>query len=81
MNLRELRIERARYGKNEGQLVGSIKFDNELGEVSLKLTKEHCDKIFRVCADGVLATAKSAADEMTCSVIEHKAKLETDSVE
>ena len=81
MNLRELRIQRMTYGEYTGELKGYIRFDNEIGQVSLNLTPEHCDELFRICADGILATAKSAADEMTCSVLEHQAKLESDNVE
>jgi uncharacterized protein YutE (UPF0331/DUF86 family) len=76
MNLVELRIERERYGKNQGQHTGKIVFDNKNGEVSLRLTPEHVEKIFQLCADAIIDTAKTAASDMTCSVLEHQKSIE-----
>lgn len=76
MNLVDLEIERERFGKNKGQFRGKIKFDNEHGEVSLRLTQKHIDSIFEVCADAIVSTAKDAAREMTCAVIEHQKSIE-----
>ena len=76
MQLRKLKIERSWYGKNEGQYVGEIEFDNELGQVALKLTHERCEELFSICADGIVETAKKAAEEMTCAIIEHQSVLE-----
>lgn len=75
MNLVKLEIERIKYGENEGQFTGFIKFDNELGEVAISLTEKRCEDLFRVCADGIVETAKEAATELTCTVIEHQKKL------
>ena len=76
MKLNTLKIERERWGKNEGKFTGSIKFDNELGEISVNLSPEQCDKLFAVIAEGIIDTAKEAANELTVSVIEHKESLE-----
>jgi len=76
MQLKELKIERKTWGKDEGKHVGKASFDNELGLVAIKLTPELCNEIFRLCADGIVSTAKEAAKELTFSVIEHQAKLE-----
>jgi hypothetical protein len=76
MQLNDLRIERQTYGKDKGTYQGYIKFDNELGEISLSLTAEKCEQLFAVVAEGVIDTAKKAAKELTCSVIEHKTQIE-----
>ena len=76
MNLSKLEIERERFGKNKGEYRGRIVFDNEHGMVSLHLTPEHIEKIFALCADAIVDTAKAAANEMTCAVIEHQKAIE-----
>ncbi len=76
MNLLKLEIERQLWGTDKGQYVGKIQFDNELGLVAIKLTPEKCDELFRVCADGIVDTAKLAAKELTCTIIEHQKCLE-----
>jgi hypothetical protein len=35
-----------------------------------------CDRIFLICADGVLSVAKEAAANLTCNVVEHRKELE-----
>ena len=77
MQLNKLVIERKRYGSNEGQYEGHISFDNELGKVDIRLSAEQCNELFRVCADGIVETAKDAARELTLSVIEHKNVIES----
>lgn len=76
MQLVELEIKRERWGENKGQFTGAMRFDNELGEVAIKLSPEKCEQLFKICADGIVETAKAAANELTISVIEHKAKIE-----
>jgi len=76
MNLVKLEIERIRYGDDKGQFKGAISFDNKLGQVSLTLSKEQCDNLFRVCADGIVETAKAAATELTFTVIEHQKAID-----
>ena len=78
MQLVRLEIERIRYGEKKGQFSGAIRFDNELGEVAIKLTPEKCEDLFRVCADGIVDTAKAAATELACSVIEHRELLKSE---
>lgn len=78
MILSKLQIERNKWGKNKGQFEGKISFDNDDGEISIKLTPDRCQQIFQVCADGLIDTAKEAATELTCQVIEHKNSLEHD---
>ena len=75
MKLKNLSVERKWFGKDKGKLVGAAEFDNELGSVALVLSPEQCDEIFRVCAEGVMTVAKTAAQELSCAVIEHQEKL------
>lgn len=70
MILQELKIEIGRWGENKGQYNGSAKFGDERGEVSLNLSPDHVNQIFQVCADGIIATAKRAASDMTANIIE-----------
>lgn len=77
MKLYKLTIERKMYGENKGQYYGTISFDNEHGKVDIHLTEEHCQRMFEVVADGIIDTAKEAASNLTCSVLEHKQSLET----
>ena len=75
MILDELKIERIRYGHHQGKHRGNIRFSNDSGEVSLKLNQELCNKIFEICAEGLIETAKEAANNMTCEIIEHNKLL------
>lgn len=70
MKLIKLSIGRRNWGINSGTYSGYAEFDNELGRISLRLDEEMCQKIFKVCADGVLQISKAAAEEMRLSVIE-----------
>lgn len=76
MILQKLEIELARWGDDKGKYVGKAVFDGEAGSVALNLTPELCDKLFLICADGILTTAKEAAANLTCNVIEHTRHLE-----
>ena len=71
MKLDRLTIEQVRYGTNKGAYEGTISFHNELGKVAIRLSPAQCDELFKICADGIVATAKAAAAELTISVIEH----------
>lgn len=76
MVLKELRIAMApSYKPNAGQYVGTAEFTDAAGNVTLKLTPAMCDKIFIICADGILSVAQEAAMNLTCNVIEHQKAL------
>jgi len=77
MKLIELDIELQKYGRDKGQYIGKIKFANSAGDIALKLNPEMCEKIFLICADGMIDVAKEAAKNMTCNIIEHKAAIES----
>ena len=76
MKLDRLTIEQVRYGTNKGAYEGTISFHNELGKVAIRLSPAQCDELFKVCAEGIVETAKAAAAELTVSVIEHAHTLE-----
>lgn len=75
MILKNLRIILMDYGPTKGQYVGTAEFTCDLGTVNLNLTSQHCEQIFKVCADSILATAKEAASNLTTAVIEHQRKI------
>ena len=81
MKLRKLDIKRITYGEGVGGYEGTISFDNELGSISVKLSSSQCDRLFEVCADGIIETAKEAARELTISVIEHDKVLSVEEVQ
>jgi len=70
MILEKLEIERKRWGPQEGQLVGAIKFISPNGEVSLNLTQPHIQKILEICADSLIVISQEVAKELTAQVIE-----------
>ena len=76
MILKDLRIKLCEYGKNKGMYIGNASFENGKGEIEIRLTPDHCDRIFKICADSIIEVAKEAAQELTVSVIEHQSKLE-----
>lgn len=76
MVLKELRIALVpSYRPNAGQYEGVAEFTDEAGTIALKLTPEQCDKIFVICADGILKVAQEAAQNLTCNVLEHQKAL------
>ena len=79
MKLTELRIDLKEYGRDKGKYIGKASFTDSKGDITLNLDNEACEKIFAVCADGVLSVAKEAAANLTCNVIEHIKTIESDS--
>lgn len=75
MILQKLDIEYQRWGNHKGMHTGTARFDGECGIVTLNLTPEMCNKIFEVCADGILNVAREAAANLVCNVIEQKKSL------
>lgn len=71
MILKRLEIKLKQWGSDAGKYEGQATFVNGKGEISLELTKEHCDKIFDICADNILEVANEAAMNMHVAVIDH----------
>ncbi len=76
MILEKLEIELQRWGADKGKHTGHVVFSGDGGKVSLSLTPDLCDKMFLICAEGIEATAKEAARNLTCAVIDHRKLLE-----
>ena len=75
MNLKRLEInKRESYQSNPGQLEGSIKFESDTGEITLRLTPDHIQQIINVCADSLVVVSKAVAEELTSNVIEASVK-------
>ena len=53
-----------------GKLSGKIEFQNELGEIALKLDEQMTQDVLNVCAEALVRVSKQAADEMTATVLE-----------
>lgn len=75
MILVSLKIELQKWGDNKGKHIGEVVFANETGSVALQLDQYHCDRIFEICAHGLISVAKEAAQNMTCAVIDHNRAL------
>jgi hypothetical protein len=75
MILKKLQVELQTYGPDKGRHVGEIQFTGDAGCVTLNLTPDLCNKIFDICAEGLIETAKEAAHNLTCNVIEHQKTL------
>lgn len=75
MKLISLKIELQRWGDDVGKHKGEVVFGGERGTVALQLDQYHCDRIFEVCAHGLISVAREAAENMTCTVIEHNRAL------
>jgi len=75
MILQKLEVEIERWGENKGKYKGVVKFSDERGEVSLLLSPEHIEQMFRVCAGAIIETSKRCAEDMTCKVIEQIREL------
>jgi len=78
MYLNKLEIERQRYGEQKGKYLGKAEFENEIGAISLNLTPELCDKLFDICADGIVEIAGEAANNLRMTVIDHQEKIESE---
>ena len=76
MLLKELRISYNAYGKDEGKHTGTIEFTESDMRLAIKLSPEHCDRIFKICANALMQTSAEAADKLTANILDHQKKLE-----
>lgn len=53
MKLKELRIELATYGANEGKYTGKIQFTDVAGDITLPVTPELASKLLLASAEGL----------------------------
>jgi len=77
MKLTHLTIRLKDYGLDAGKYFGKAEFTNKDGDIAINLNAEMCEKIFLICADGIIDVAKEAAQNMTCNIIEHKAEIKS----
>ncbi|MFC4526386.1 hypothetical protein ISN76_13060 [Dyella halodurans] len=76
MILKQLDIRVIEWGDDKGKYKGTAKFGDDRGEVALNLSPDHIDEIFKVCAVGIIETARRAASDMTCAIIEQKTTID-----
>lgn len=81
MRLTDLNITLNNYGRDKGKYTGKAEFTDKAGDVALNLNEEACEKIFAICADGVISVAKEAATNLVCNVIEYKDILDKKSLD
>lgn len=72
MLLTELRIARQRFGEQRGKVIGKIEFEGKAGSIALNLSSDQCEQIFDVVAGALETTAKEAANNLRCNIIEHQ---------
>lgn len=68
MILRSLHIRRQDYG--DKSITGSVEFANGEGKIELVLDEQLCTEIVAVCADALVRVSKTAAENMTASMLE-----------
>lgn len=71
MRLQKLEIELNRYGENKGKYTGVARFDGDRGSIALALNEQHCEEMFRICADGIVDVAKAAARMFVAEAMGH----------
>jgi hypothetical protein len=64
MKLRDLKIERQLYGKDEGQYISRVTVDDDDAMISLKLPPEITNTILKVCIGQLTSAVDSAANEL-----------------
>lgn len=70
MLLKNLNLWRAEsYMPNAGKLMGEITFESPAGKVSMVLPEEHCARILALVADGLVASSREVAEELTAQII------------
>ncbi len=72
-----MRLESLHLYRGWGQkgVTGKVKFNNQLGEIELKINEEQCQQILAICADSLVAISKAAADEMCAKIVESTARI------
>lgn len=60
MMLMDLQIRRIAFGKNKGTYLGNMSYSGECGVVTIKLTREVIQEIFRISTAG----AKQSSEDV-----------------
>ncbi len=67
--LNKLEIERARWGKNEGQLEGRVEFEGPAGKVELTLDERLSKEVVNLCADAIVRAGQAVANELVAATL------------
>ena len=73
LNIRRL----STYDDRPGKLTGTISFSNDMADISLNLTEEHCRQLLAVCADALVDSVREVAQLLTTDCIIAKAEVST----
>lgn len=71
MEFRELKIERARYGENKGNLEGVLRVGGDGVDMNINISEARAKKIIDLCADVLIEQATETANMVREDVIEH----------
>lgn len=71
MRLQRLEIVLNTYGEHKGKYTGVARFDGDTGSIALNLNEQHCEEMFRTCANGIVDVAKAAARMFVAEALGH----------
>lgn len=73
MILESVKIEKKRWGADEGKYTGEASFSGNHGSVKVELPETAARQILELCAQNVITAANEVARAMVAPVIELKA--------
>ena len=76
MTLNKVKIERERWGKNEGKHKGVISFFSDHAEVEFNLTDDHIKRIFELALGRLTEVSQEISDELMADVIESMPRID-----
>lgn len=68
MRLKQLHIDR-QYWETGAPLAGHIMFDDNAGEISVKLDDAKCQQMLAIVADSMVEHSRKLANELTANVL------------
>ena len=74
--LSNVKIERARWGKDEGKYTGVISFTSENADISFQLNDDHVQKIFAIAMNRLTEVAHEVSEELMFDIIESMPKVD-----
>lgn len=77
MRLSMLRIERKRWGDNNGKLEGEMEIESPTSKMTVLLDPERCDKIVALVADLLVDQAKANAENLKMEGLSMQPLLES----
>lgn len=76
MTLNNVKIERERWGKNEGKYKGVISFYSDHANVEFNLTDDHIKRIFELALGRLTEVSQEISDELMADVIESMPRID-----